>query len=575
MNFPSSRSPLRVCAGLVFVLLAGIHLPSGAAEPALRARYMVLTARNRATPPFAAVDWVQGGMERVGRKEFHWWQLEVRANPDQQSTPLVTVRGLTDVNPLPGRATNIAFARYLVSIPETGETLDFVDCHSGQALLPVWGEFTRHFLPHRSEAAHDRQGVPETAEFLGHVLTLHHVGTDESWAPWPDAKRLALDREMLVGTGRNFRDAEGRRLPQQPELQNYTYVPFTEQEYRVMFEAGMNLFTVKPDQEAFVRAESVFYLRAAGGKPALRYPADLYRANYLGSVMFMDEPSILMVGDTNIHRTLRYFSDASALIEKRTRTTWLSSGSYGAFALEKALTDRGVNFGDMRLMQADYPSWETLYDTAFYQMKGGGAGIVHEGRYQLGAFDAAVERFTGKSRAHTAGELLRYHYAFLRGGTRPFDKFWGTAIYGQCDPAIAPEALTLAYDLGARYFWFWTSDHDHHVPWPEQLELARTLKRHASTHPRESIFQSPPRRDVAIVIPNGYFLSLENLWWVRVMDKEGRNEASLRYRRVMQRALAAVHECFARGKDFDITVDDGRPIRGYRRIVRVDDRGDD
>jgi len=26
------------------------------------------------------------------------------------------------------------------------------------------------------------------------------------------------------------------------------------------------------------------------------------------------------------------------------------------------------------------------------------------------------------------------------------------------------------------------------------------------------------------------------------------------------------------GEDFDVTVDDGRPILGYRRIVRVDDR---
>jgi hypothetical protein len=270
-----------------------------------------------------------------------------------------------------------------------------------------------------------------------------------------------------------------------------------------------------------------------------------------------------------VHNTLRYFSDAAALIEKRTRATYLSSGGYGAFALEKALLERGVNFGDMRLMHPDFPSWETLYDTAFYQMKGGGNGIVHEGRYQLRDFDEAVRRFTGHERKHTARELLQYHYAFLRGGTRPFGKHWGTAIYGQCDPAIAPEAVTLAYDLGARYVWFWTSDHDHHVPWPEQLELTRTLRQHAQTHPRASLSGPPPKVHTVILIPNGYFLSLEDLWWVRVLDKDGKNEASLKYRRLMQRALAVVHECFDKGWDFDIAVDDGRKFFGYRRVVRV------
>jgi len=154
-----------------------------------------------------------------------------------------------------------------------------------------------------------------------------------------------------------------------------------------MFDAGMNLFVVNPNQEPWVRAEPVFYVRGAGGNPPLRYPADLYRANYLGPIMFMDEPSILMVGDKLIHNTLRYFSDAAALIEKRTRTTYLSEGSHGAYALEKALRSQGMSFGDMRLMQWDYPSWETLFETTFYQMKGGGNGLVHEGRYQPGAFD--------------------------------------------------------------------------------------------------------------------------------------------------------------------------------------------
>jgi hypothetical protein len=79
----------------------------------------------------------------------------------------------------------------------------------------------------------------------------------------------------------------------------------------------------------------------------------------------------------------------------------------------------------------------------------------------------------------------------------------------------------------------------------------------------------PPAVEVAVAIPYGYFLSLDNLWWVRELDKEGKNESSQRYRHLMQRALAAVHECWTAGTGFDITVDDGKPIQGYRRVIRV------
>jgi hypothetical protein len=336
-----------------------------------------------------------------------------------------------------------------------------------------------------------------------------------------------------------------------------------------MFAAGMNLFTVAPEQEPYVRAEPVFYLRMANGNPALRYPADFYRANYLGGGMFIDEPAV-QAGAVLYGSAAKYYSEAAALIEKRTRATFQSDHFYyGRYGLERQLADLKVNLGDLRLSQTELPVWELYYETTFYEMKGGGAGVVHEGRYQLPTFDALMARFTGEERRHTARDMLRYHYSFLRGGTRPFGKFWGTAIYGQCDPAIAPEAFTLAYDMGARYFWFWTSDHEYHLPWPEQLALARKLKQHAREHARPSIWGPPPRRDAVIAIPNGYFLSLEKLWRTRSPDQAEEESQSEWDRRFMQRALKAVHQCLDRGEDFDVTVDDGRLITGYRRIVKV------
>ena len=110
-----------------------------------------------------------------------------------------------------------------------------------------------------------------------------------------------------------------------------------------------------------------------------------------------------------------------------------------------------------------------------------------------------------------------------------------------------------------------------YMPFPEQLELVRTLRKHESEHPRQSISGKQDVIDTAIVIPYGYFLSLENLWWVRVLDREGKNDACKRYHNLMRNAIEAIHQAMDMGKDFDITVDDGREIKGYRNITRIDD----
>jgi hypothetical protein len=125
--------------------------------------------------------------------------------------------------------------------------------------------------------------------------------------------------------------------------------------------------------------------------------------------------------------------------------------------------------------------------------------------------------------------------------------------------------------MQARYLWFWTSDHDHHMPWPEQLALARAIRDHAAAHRRPSLASGPAELDKAIAIPYGYFPSLENLWWVRVLDREGKNDASMRYRRLMKRLLGEVHAAMDADERFDITVDDGRQIRGSRAVVRISD----
>jgi hypothetical protein len=439
-------------------------------------------------------------------------------------------------------------------------------------LLPSWEGFERHFLPHPAPNSGRKNGAAETCEFLGHVLSLERVTVqaDGPWSSWDNVKRLDLNREILVGNDREFKDSEGHRLAL-TGTNDYTYVPLTQEDYRNAIDAGMNIFPIAAKHETWVRSEPVFYLRDTTGEPALRYPADLYRANYLGYVMFVDEPASLILNRRDLRLAARYPSDLSTLFEMWTRADFLSADTYGAWHLDASLRSQGVNLGDMRLMQFDYPTWDSYPESAYYEMKGGVAGIVDEGRFNVAAFNSKVLAATGSKWDHTPLQILKFDYAMMRGGTRPFGKFWGTAIYGQCEPAIAPLALTTAYDMGARYFWFWTSDHAHHVPWNEQLGLARVLKQYAAKTPRPSIYLLQPRRDAVIAIPNGYFLSLTDFQWNEGEDLE-RHKSGEKYRRVLTRVLTAMHQCFDRGDDFDITINDGHRLEGYRRIIKIDDK---
>ena len=158
--------------------------------------------------------------------------------------------------------------RYLLRIPETNEALEYRNVHTGAALLPPWGHFQRYFLPHAAKGCSFQEGVPETATYLGQVLTLVKTRRDVAWTPI-QAKRLDLDPELLVGTARSFKDSEGQRLPQTPERKDYTYVRFTAEDYKTMIAAGSNLFMIGPEQEQSVRDEPVFYVRVPSGKAPL------------------------------------------------------------------------------------------------------------------------------------------------------------------------------------------------------------------------------------------------------------------------------------------------------------------
>ncbi|HOJ73822.1 MAG TPA: hypothetical protein PLQ89_21795 [Phycisphaerae bacterium] len=527
-------------------------------------RYVVLTCKTDTPPPFENVDIILGPQETVAGVTGDWWGLQVRSKSDDVD-PLFEVQLLIARPGTLGQQNDSTILRYILRIPATGEALDYRNIHTGLALLPPWRNFQHDFLPRPVRSGGVEAGLPRTAMFLGHVSSLKEVVSGVEWQPIR-AKQLDLDPELLVGTARPYKDVEGHRLPQQPKKQDYTYVRFTAEDYKQMIAAGSNIFMVEPQQEEFVRDQPVFFCRRPTGKAPLRWPADLYRSNYLGGQMFIDEPAIVAVGDDKINRQIRRMSDFLAVVGARVHEEYRSA----RFDMDKLVRDRKANLGALRIETTECPIWETLYETAFYQMEAGGTGFIQEGRYELKNFIKQVAEKSGVRRNYSNEEMYRYYYAVLRGGTRPFGKDWGMSIYGQCDPDSSPLAITMAYDMGARYIWFWTSDHEFHLPWNEQMELTRALSKHRAEKPRPSIAGPPPTRDLAIVLPYGSMASLESLWFIRELDPKRPGPAGSRYKAFLGRVFQGVNEALDNREDFDITVDDGREISGYRRIVRIE-----
>jgi len=123
-------------------------------------------------------------------------------------------------------------------------------------------------------------------------------------------------------------------------------------------------------------------------------------------------------------------------------------GQWRRGLLCEQLLAKGVNLGNLALDDNDYPIWITVAETAFYQLQGGAAGVVQEGRYraeehQDSFWDTVGQyrRLLGTQVQLSARDVLLLNYAWLRGAARAFGKSWGMSIYGQCDPAISPKAV--------------------------------------------------------------------------------------------------------------------------------------
>ena len=146
-----------------------------------------------------------------------------------------------------------------------------------------------------------------------------------------------------------------------------------------------------------MRNRPVFYL--VSRRPRfLEYPEMFYRANCRGTTMFMDEPGVHIVWCARLWmehmRGFDHPARIARLLETRVRETYESAHGYGKYGLDRLLRIAPFDLGDLSLPETHYPAWETLEWSAYYQMKAGLPGVVHEGRYVLGQYPQVVNAST-------------------------------------------------------------------------------------------------------------------------------------------------------------------------------------
>ena len=476
-------------------------------------------------------------------------------------------------------------SRYILQI-EDNIPLEFREKLTGKPVFPVLGAW-QYLFPKPTDKEAPNALFSQTVKYLGHIYRLTHISDSrESVAP-PDTHLLSLRPDALIGPPSNTRQKDETR---RYDMSDYELVLLTETDYDEMIEAGINCVRVDTEQVEWVKNRDVFYWGIDAA--ALGYPECLYRSNYLGPALFMDEPAVC----TRDH-VLRPRLEADADFRKAV-TPQLAFEAFQDYfhtaKYEGAPTRLGkgleahpdVDVGDMQFLQENVYTWETLISSAAYQLSEGDtespAAIVFEPPGRVGTMRTLPEMnmtYGCHIPIDTPKNLASILYGFLRGAARQTDKSWGMSIYGQVHRADAFWLQTHAYDLGARHFHYWDNHQLACVPYGEILALSRNLSAHAESHPHRNLDALRRAAETVILLPPGYNLGhvemgRGNLWGLGELNLERCNREDVKYRTVMHNFFTEIERAIRLGVAFDLLWDlEGLELSDYREVVRIREDG--
>ncbi len=540
----------------VLTIIAVLQVSVGADKLPIRA---VFEATLPEEPHLKLVERVEIAADSaMGQAGLYWYEITCRKVSGDSFRLWLLANG----HPFSGGSEKKAdFLRYILQEPNQ-PPIEYVNERSGKALLPMF-DLRERLLPRPTEQGNGL--LFEKGTFLGHPLIRSEILDAEPVLPPKDIVKLTLNPDLLIGTSRNFRDdGTGRKS----EKDNYNYIPFTKDNYDEMIAAGVNYFTAQGEQIDWIKRRAVFY---EGYSPQIDFPEELFRPNFKGLSMFIDEPACILAG--------KYPRDASPTDAVKVMQAHIRE-QLNNRGYESILRQSGIDLGSLELPEPDVPIWETYVCTSYYQLEANPTGIIQECRWQIrpGNFDRGqmLQRLNAAFETSIPDEpepLFLWYYSQMIGPARVLRAKWGMSIYGHAEQELRLPSMKLAYDLGAAYIWFWTSDHDHHVPYTEQLALARAITDYAKAHPRPALGRLMARAKKAIVLPYGY--TLPSCWELDmygsyIFSLDRKNELGITYKDVLAPAVKEIEHCLKNkipydvvpaGKEFDPAI--------YDEIVRI------
>ena len=476
-------------------------------------------------------------------------------------------------------------SRYILQIGDD-IPLEFHDRFTGSPVLPGLGAWQYLFPKSAGETARDNL-FPQIVKYLGHTYRLTQISDSGGSDAPPDTQLLSLRPDVLIGPPSNTRQKDETR---RYDLSDYELVSLTEADYDEMIAAGINCVRVDTEQVEWVKNRNVFYWGIDAA--TLGYPECLYRSNYLGPAIFMDEPAVC----TRDH-VLRPKLEADAAFRKAI-TPQLAFEAFQDYfhtakydgaptRLCKGLEAHpDVDLGDMEFLQRNLYTWETIISSAVYQLSEGNtetpAAIVFEPPGRVGTMRTLPEMnmtYGCQIPIDNPKNLASILYGFLRGAARQTDKGWGMSIYGQVHRADAFWLQTHAYDLGARHFHYWDSYQLACVPYSEILALSRNLSAHVESHPHRNLEELRTAAEIVILLPPGYNLGhvemgRGNLWGLGELNLERRNREGIKYRTVMHNFFTEIEKALRLGVAFDLLWDLAElKLSDYREVVWIREDG--
>ena len=465
-------------------------------------------------------------------------------------------------------------ARYLWREPDWPDAVEFVNQATGAAALPrlsLW-EYGWPRSLGGGPLSVEGTAFPEALMFQGFRFDRAAVAEDQALNPPAEATVVGLDPDLILGHMTRDTEVDGKPHWTLPEGK-YRYRKTVAEDHRKHLEAGFSLFQATPRPEWLTRSaawdNNLFWLMDD-------WPAQLYRSNYWGRGIYVDEPAIHNRGLLNERADLAgKLTPAEAVTTLQARLQAALRPTVGNYSQVwiNSFIDRQFGRGDLWIVERDYPVWEALWTTAWYQLavENGVAGIVDEDT-SMEDLTESYNRAFGTQIPPTVESACAIRVAVLRGAARNFNKRWGVAFYSPSEPRLKAAGIPILYNRGASYFWVWTGwvgiGDNSGLPYSYQRYYASLVKQAQAANPRRDMRALLTAARTCIVIPHGYTFAPGPLQSVRWLHLERESGLGATYRQVLCNAALEVERCLRLGIEFDIAVDDPQfTAEGYEEIV--------